>query len=102
MSELAIWVVILTVSPAICALIAHARGMEWWVGALLGLLGCIGLVLVCVIKPNRNAINLAPPSPNAQWATDPTGRHEFRMFDGQRWTANISDRGVSGWDPMPE
>ena len=100
MSELAIWVVLLTVSPVVCALIAHARGMEWWVGALLGLLGCIGLVMVCVIKPNRNAIAIPPPSPNAQWAADPTGRHELRMFDGRQWTANVSDRGVSGWDPL--
>ena len=100
MSELAIWVVLLTVSPAVCALIAQARGIEWWVGALLGLLGCIGLVLVFFIKPHRNAAAVPPPPPNAQWAADPTGRHELRLFDGRQWTANVSDRGISGWDPL--
>ncbi|MEQ1873149.1 MAG: hypothetical protein ABL953_05420 [Ilumatobacteraceae bacterium] len=65
-------------------------------------LAIFGLItLIAYARGGRNAAVAPPPSPNAQWATDPTGRHELRMFDGQRWTANISDRGVSGWDPLP-
>ena len=40
----------LVVGPIVCAAIASARGLEWWVGALLGVTGCVGLVIVCVMK----------------------------------------------------
>ncbi len=87
--------------PAVCALIAHARGIEWWVGALLGLTGCVGLVIVAVMKPGHvGGRVLAPPPPNSQWVADPTGRHELRLWDGRTWTANVSDSGRSGWDPL--
>lgn len=70
---------------------------------VVGQLAIFGLiVLIAYARGNRNTPNLAPPSPNAQWAPDPTGRNELRMFDGRQWTANISNRGVSGWDPLPE
>lgn len=36
--------------PVLCALIAQARGIEWWIGFLLGFLSCFGLVLVCVMR----------------------------------------------------
>ena len=77
--------------------------MSVFVMVVIGHLAVFGLIaLIAYARGDRNSVNLAPPSPNAQWAPDPTGRHELRMFDGHRWTANISDRGISGWDPMPE
>ena len=91
----------LLIGPAVCALIAHARRMEWWVGALLGVLGWVGLIIVLVMKPGgRAGAHLAPPPPNSQWAADPSGRHELRLWDGRQWTANVSDQGHSGWDPL--
>ena len=48
MSTAVFWIGWFTLGPAVCALIARARGMEWWVGALLGLMGCVGLVIVAV------------------------------------------------------
>jgi hypothetical protein len=86
--------------PGVCALIAQARGMEWWVGALLGLMGCVGLIIVLVMNPNSGARHLPPPAPTSQWAPDPSGRHELRLWDGRQWTANVSDQGRSGWDPL--
>lgn len=101
MTSGAVLVLLFAVGPAVCALIAHARGIEWWVGALLGLTGCIGLVIVCVMKPGQGGgRSLAPPAPNSQWAPDPTGRHELRLWDGRSWSANVSDQGRSGWDPL--
>jgi hypothetical protein len=38
----------------------------------------------------------------AEWATDPTGRHEYRYWDGTAWTEHVSDRGVVGTDPPAE
>lgn len=34
------------------------------------------------------------------WHPDPTGRHEFRYWDGRGWTDRISDRGHAGTDPL--
>jgi uncharacterized protein (AIM24 family) len=34
------------------------------------------------------------------WQPDPEGRYEFRWFDGQRWTDQISHRGQVGRAPM--
>ncbi|MEE6169092.1 MULTISPECIES: hypothetical protein [unclassified Mycolicibacterium] len=47
---------------------------------------------------------VAPPSgaPNnsakARWATDLTGRHQYRFWDGHAWTAYVSDHGKFGFD----
>lgn len=36
----------------------------------------------------------------ANWYADPTGRHELRYFDGARWTNHVSDKGITGTDPL--
>ena len=36
----------------------------------------------------------------ADWHTDPTGRHEFRYWNGSAWTDHVSDRGVATTDPI--
>ncbi len=41
----------------------------------------------------------APASP-ASWFPDPTGRHELRYWDGQAWTADVSDGGTTAQDPV--
>lgn len=38
----------------------------------------------------------APPG----WLPDPAQRHQYRWWDGQTWTANISDGGQTGHDPI--
>ncbi|HUC36123.1 MAG TPA: DUF2510 domain-containing protein [Acidimicrobiales bacterium] len=37
----------------------------------------------------------APPS----WQPDPSRRHEFRYWDGTRWTEHVSDAGQQATDP---
>jgi hypothetical protein len=34
----------------------------------------------------------------AQWATDPTGRHEYRYWDGSAWTEHVANAGRLGTD----
>ena len=40
----------------------------------------------------------SPPPPPPAWQPDPTGRHESRYWDGNRWTEHVSDGGVQGTD----
>lgn len=41
-------------------------------------------------------MNAAPPG----WNPDPTGRHEYRYWDGTVWTDDVSDGGVAATDPL--
>lgn len=36
------------------------------------------------------------------WHPDPTGRHDHRWWDGQRWTEHVADAGVAAVDPLPD
>ena len=35
-----------------------------------------------------------------KWHPDPTGRHEYRYWDGSSWTENVSDSGTLSKDPL--
>lgn len=37
----------------------------------------------------------------AAWHPDPTGRHEYRWWDGTRWTEHVADGGQVAVDPLP-
>ena len=40
--------------------------------------------------------------PSANWYTDPSGRHEFRYWDGTRWTEHVASQGRQSVDvPSP-
>jgi hypothetical protein len=36
----------------------------------------------------------------ADWYDDPTGRHQFRYWDGAGWTGHVADDGKSSVDPI--
>ena len=36
----------------------------------------------------------------ARWMNDPTGRHQYRYWDGTNWTENVYDAGVESRDPV--
>jgi TM2 domain-containing membrane protein YozV len=36
----------------------------------------------------------------ASWQPDPTGRHQYRYWDGSNWTENVSDDGVVATDSI--
>jgi molecular chaperone DnaK len=42
----------------------------------------------------------APATTDAGWQADPTGRHEHRYWNGNAWTDDVSDAGVSATDPL--
>jgi hypothetical protein len=37
----------------------------------------------------------------AAWHPDPSGAHEHRYWDGERWTDHVADAGVASTDPLP-
>lgn len=37
---------------------------------------------------------------NGAWMTDPSGRHQLRWWDGQTWSSQVHDHGVTSEDPM--
>jgi len=42
----------------------------------------------------------ASPMPAAAWYPDPTGRHEYRYWDGLAWSSQVADRGRGSADPI--
>ncbi len=40
------------------------------------------------------------PSVPAGWKADPVGRHQFRYWDGYKWTDNVADGGTQSTDPV--
>jgi hypothetical protein len=38
----------------------------------------------------------------ARWLPDPTGRHQYRFWDGGSWTENVYDAGVESRDPVTD
>lgn len=39
------------------------------------------------------------PPTQPDWYTDPFGRHDYRYYDGQDWTAHVADQGSVTHDP---
>lgn len=38
-------------------------------------------------------------APAADWYPDPSGRFQFRYWDGETWTGHVSTEGSTDWDP---
>jgi hypothetical protein len=72
--------------------LGHTALYHWTALAALGLAG--GALAKTLMAPASPAAAAA----QGQWAADPYGRHQYRLWDGTRWTANVSDHGVVGVD----
>ncbi len=44
--------------------------------------------------------DVTAPSVPAGWKADPTGRHQFRYWDGFQWTENVADAGEQSRDAV--
>ena len=42
----------------------------------------------------------AGPTVPSGWKVDPTGRHQFRYWDGFSWTQNVADDGEEALDAV--
>ena len=45
---------------------------------------------------------VAPPTMAQRWLPDPTGRHQYRYWDGGSWTENVYDAGVEARDAVTD
>jgi hypothetical protein len=41
-----------------------------------------------------------PPPPKPMWAADPSGRHQWRYWNGKTWTDYVGDDGQQSRDPL--
>lgn len=66
--------------------------------------GIPALIYLAAVRPRVKAaeaaggsspLAAAPPG----WFPDPSGRHQFRYWDGRQWTDGVSDHGVPASDP---
>lgn len=37
---------------------------------------------------------------NPAWESDPTSRHQYRWWDGEKWTEHVADDGIQSLDPL--
>ncbi|MGO8869944.1 MAG: DUF2510 domain-containing protein [Acidimicrobiales bacterium] len=52
------------------------------------------------LRPNLRTPDNATPTVPAGWKADPTGRHQFRYWDGFHWTENVADAGEQSIDAV--
>jgi hypothetical protein len=51
-------------------------------------------------RTSLNEATTAAPTVPAGWKADPTGRHQFRYWDGFHWTENVADAGSQSRDSV--
>jgi hypothetical protein len=50
--------------------------------------------------PSTQAGDPRPPPPKPMWAADPSGRHQWRYWNGTAWSDYVGDHGQESQDPL--
>ena len=88
----------LVVGGGIGLLIGKAKGRPG-LGFLLGfVLGTVGWIVIALIP--RPQTTTREQKPSRGWYPDPTGAHQMRYFDGNRWLDDVADDGEMTSDPI--
>jgi hypothetical protein len=91
-----IWVLCAILASAIAAPKGKA-GLGFFLGLILGV---VGVIIAAVMKDER--VEQQPvmfyQSSAPGWWPDPHRRHEYRFFDGWRWTEHVSNHGAQSDD----
>jgi hypothetical protein len=53
------------------------------------------------VTPVSTGSDAAPATPPPTWAADPYHRHQYRYWDGSKWTDYVADDGQESRDPPP-
>lgn len=51
-------------------------------------------------SPYTPAAPAVPTTAPPQWYPDPSGQHEYRYWDGTKWTPYVGDQGQTRFDPL--
>jgi Protein of unknown function (DUF2510) len=64
----------------------------------------IAAIVLLVRPPARDwfAYGRTQDAEPGEWRADPTGRHQYRFWDGRAWTTHVADDGQVGDDPLDE
>ena len=75
--------------------------MDWVLATLfLFLIFAVPFTIVGLLVKARNRVVPSTRDVPEGWYADPLGRHERRYWDGDEWTDDVSDDGVTGEDPL--
>ena len=126
MVVLVLWVACGLLGFAVAADVQKKRGRGPWAmspwawAAICGLTSLLGLIVLLIagattkhtvpsagqfpygaVPPSGFGVpGSYPPVPAGRWAADPTGRHQYRWWDGASWTAHVSTNGTTAMDPI--
>jgi hypothetical protein len=80
------------IAGGITALIGQNKGRSAGAFFLLGFfLGIIGIIIGALIPSRRPpGFRQLTPAPERGWWPDPTGRFDYRYFDGRHWTHHVN------------
>lgn len=65
----------------------------------IGFWSALALIVVHTIQQFSSGVASNTGRGAPVWASDPFGRHEHRLFDGNAWTDQVSDQGSQSPDP---
>ena len=100
------------IGAAIGVSMAKKRGRNptiWGIACFLfPLLGIIVLAIAGTTEAKKREdiqkyippTTAVPAASVAEWRPDPSGRHEFRYWNGSGWSDNVADHGAQSVDPM--
>jgi uncharacterized membrane protein YhaH (DUF805 family) len=57
----------------------------------------VGIQIGTIMRTREPRVPALPP---ANWYADPSGRHQYRYFDGAQWTEHVADDGRVRLDPL--
>jgi hypothetical protein len=88
------------VAGFVAALIANNKGHSFigyfFIGMFLGPIG----ILLAALTPGPGKLGQLTPASGEGWWPDPTGRFEYRYFNGRHWTLYVGRNGVRYEDPL--
>ena len=97
---------LLLVAVLVVAIIAIVRAVkrgqtQWALAIGLTLIVFPVSLVLAIIYLAKSGVDPTLPSPLAApgWYADPSGRNEFRYWDGGAWTENVIAAGVEAVDP---
>jgi hypothetical protein len=93
---------LIAVGSTIALFIWIAQQRSSMAGVNVLLLPCLGPIVAAIAIPlDWHLLPRPRPIPASGWYPDPARRHQYRYWDGTRWSQHVSDDGVGGTDSMP-